>query len=202
MNFYTPNYFNGFNPFQSFDLSQFMMPTYGGGSCCQGPGPFGDSFQGGCGQQNWREYMQDSKDERMRSERLSGNKTDLNNDGKYNAGIDGQIVIDWDGDGITKEDIKKTKEAFKRFDDLWDVSDEEEDAPDLKQFDGNKDGKLDAEELKKAGASIWVDSNEDGERNRGEFYNPDKIDSRYRKDLELEIDLETGGMSTEKADDE
>ena len=200
MDFNNFSYFNSFNPFQSL-LSQFFTPGYGGGGCCQGPGNYGgDNYNGG--QQNWREYMQDRKDERMMSERLSGSKLDLNNDGKYNSGIDGRLVIDWDGDGITKEDIKKTKQAFKRFDDIWDSSDDDGDAPDLKQFDKNKDGKLDSAELKKAGASVWVDRNEDGERNRGEFYKPDKIDSRYRKDLELEIDLDTGEMSTQKADDE
>jgi hypothetical protein len=205
MNFNNMNYFNCFNPFQNFNLSQFLMPGYGnyGGGCCQGRGQYGDYYNGGCGQQNWREYMQDRKDDRMMSERLSSNKLDLNNDGKYNSGIDGRLAIDWDGDGISKEDIKKTKQAFKRFDDIWDGSDEDDDdAPDLKQFDKNNDGKLDSEELKKAGASVWVDRNGDGERNRGEFYKPDKIDSRYRKDLELEVDLETGEMSTEKTDDD
>ena len=185
------NTFNYFNPFQSFNLSQFMMPgmmNFGGGGCCPGQG-YGDRYSNGCGQQNWREYMQDQKDERMMSERLSSNKLDLNNDGKFNDGIDGRLVIDWDGDGIGKDDIKKTKQAFKRFDDLWDTDESDEDAPDLKQFDKNNDGRLDSEELKKAGASIWVDRNEDGERNRGEFFEADSINSRYRKNLELEIDL-------------
>jgi phage-related protein len=207
------NFFNSVNPFN------YGPQSYGGqgfNGCGNGFGNgFGYGYGYGYGNRsqdscscsdgnNWKEYIQDRKDERASEQKLTSNKIDLNGDGKYSTGIDGRLVLDWDKDGkISKDDIKKSKQALNRFDDLWDVSDEDnDDAPDLKQFDKDNDGTLSTKELQDAGASIWVDRNGDGERGRGEFFEADSVDSRYRKNLALELDLKTGEMTAEKSDDD
>lgn len=189
--------------------------NFGGPNGYGSPGPFSQPdafgfspyFSGGfCLEDGWRDFLEQRREEQQRQTEIRGNRIDLNGDGRYHAGIDAELAFDWDGDGsISAEDIKKTKQALGRYDDLWADSDSDSDsdevAPDLSKFDLDGDGKLSAEELKKAGAQLWIDKNGDGKRGRGEFFCPSDFDSRYRKNQQLELCLRTGRVSLSKSED-
>ncbi|MBX3167358.1 MAG: hypothetical protein KF760_08095 [Candidatus Eremiobacteraeota bacterium] len=129
------------------------------------------------------------------SDRLTGNRIDLDESGKYKSGSDGILIFDLDNNGVSEEDISKSKKLLNYLDDGEDGEIPEE----LKKMDKNGDGKLDEGELKAAHAQVWVDRNKDGKYDRGERFEvgEDTIVSNAGKFKLRSYNLRTGAIKAE-----
>jgi hypothetical protein len=128
------------------------------------------------------------------SDRLIDNRMDLDGNGKYKKGSDGLLVFDFGNDGVSEEDLEKSKKLMSYLND----GEGGEIPSELKAFD-NGDGVLTEEELKKANAQLWVDRNGDGNYDRGERFavGVDTIESRAGRFKLKSLNLRTGASKTE-----
>lgn len=135
-------------------------------------------------------------DYRPRKPETPSNYVDLDGNGKFKAGRDAEVLFDFDGNGqIDGEDVTKSKKALKAYDGIWSGEASKEDLALLKQFDANKDGKLDGDELKKS-SFVGVDRNGDGKIGAGEVFSSDRIETA-RGNYQLQsLDLRTGSFAS------
>lgn len=132
---------------------------------------------------------------RRESDRLIDNRIDLDGNGKYKKGNDGILIFDFGNDGVSEEDIAKSKRLMQYLND----GEGGEIPAELKTMDGNDDGKLDEGELKAAHAQVWTDRNKDGRYDRGERFEVgvDSIESRAGKFVLKSLNLRTGATNVE-----
>lgn len=147
-------------------------------------GMLGEDEECGCGQS-----------EKKTSDRLIDNRLDLDGNGKYKKGSDGVLIFDFGNNGVSEEDIEKSKKLMDYLND----GEGGEIPSELKAMDKNNDGKLDQKELKDANAQVWVDRNQDGKYDRGERFQvgEDTIESRAGKFQLRSLNLKTGATKVE-----
>lgn len=181
-------------------FSQFGYGSYGGG----GGGLLEQMMslrmlremmggEGGCEHDHDMEEGQERP--RRESDRMIDNRIDLDGNGKYKKGNDGILIFDFGNDGVSEDDIAKSKKIMNYLND----GEGGEIPSELKSMDKNSDGKLDENELKQGHAQVWTDRNKDGNYDRGERFEVgvDTIESRAGKFKLKSLNLRTGATNVE-----
>ncbi|MFN8610548.1 MAG: EF-hand domain-containing protein [Vulcanimicrobiota bacterium] len=117
-------------------------------------------------------------------ERTRGYAVDLNGDGRYTPGRDAVLAMDLNRDGrVTPDEIEKSREMLQAMGGNFDFNHDgqvticerlkgEAYQRQMRQYDSNGDGRLDAGEFARAGGRVLVDSNRDGRFQDWEQHSP------------------------------
>lgn len=113
-----------------------------------------------------------------------GYAIDTNNDGRYTRGQDGVLAMDLNRDGrVTPQEIEGSRERLMSMGGNYDFNNDGRTTicerakgssyqREMRQYDSDGDGRLNAGEFARAGGRVLVDSNRDGKFQNWEQHSP------------------------------
>lgn len=132
--------------------------------------------------------------------RDNGYVIDLNNNGRYDKGRDGVLVFDMNRDGkYDKRDVSNTNDLMKAAAGNYDFDNdgrvsccERRRGAFLRckfaQLDTNRNGRLEAHEIARAGGKVWIDKSKGGGISRDELHSPYNLPGRWFGDGSRRLD--------------
>jgi len=180
----------------AISMSVNIQANYGiaaGNGGCYGPPQHGMGlWPSPCGQQNWNwnQGGQNLPNANVGQHGFLGMQTtngyalDTNGDGRYTRGQDGVIGMDLNRDGrVSPQEIEGSQQRLQSMGGNFDLNHDGRTSVcermkgsgyqrEMNQYDSNHNGRLEANELSRAGGRVMVDSNRDGKFQQWEQHSP------------------------------